>query len=92
MVFVYSYWLWLCPLSLLQRVAQLLRCVQDQMNLLALDTQSDFKVLLEASDAQEAPMETLKNKIQRWGGSAGVNGHCKILVYFKHTFTGKINV
>ncbi|KAK3563659.1 hypothetical protein QTP86_033504 [Hemibagrus guttatus] len=46
------------------RVAQLLRCVQDQMNLLALDTQSDFKGLLEASDAQEAPMETLKNTIQ----------------------------
>lgn len=49
----------------LQRVAQLLRCVQDQMNLLALDTQSDFNGLQEASDAQEAPVETLKNMIQR---------------------------
>ncbi|GAA6111129.1 uncharacterized, partial [Tachysurus ichikawai] len=29
--------------SVFQRVAQLLRCVQEQMNLLALDTQSDFR-------------------------------------------------
>ncbi|GAA6088369.1 kinesin-like protein KIF11 [Tachysurus ichikawai] len=46
------------------RIAQLLRCVQDQMNLLALDTQSEFKGLQEASDAQDAPMETLKITIQ----------------------------
>ncbi|XP_026800122.3 kinesin-like protein KIF11 [Pangasianodon hypophthalmus] len=46
------------------RVAQLLQCVQDQMNLLALDTQSDFQGLQEASDAQGPPMETLKNTIQ----------------------------
>ncbi|TSS85087.1 Kinesin-like protein KIF11 [Bagarius yarrelli] len=46
------------------RVAQLLRCVQDQMNLLDLDTQSDFKGLQKATEAQEAPLETLKNTIQ----------------------------
>uniref|UniRef100_W5U7P9 Kinesin-like protein KIF11 n=1 Tax=Ictalurus punctatus TaxID=7998 RepID=W5U7P9_ICTPU len=46
------------------RVAQLLQCVQDQMNLLALDTQSDFKELQEASDAQGALLETLKNTVQ----------------------------
>ncbi|KAF4084385.1 hypothetical protein AMELA_G00128400 [Ameiurus melas] len=46
------------------RVAQLLQCVQDQMNLLALDTQSDFKELQEASDAQGALLETLKNTMQ----------------------------
>lgn len=50
---------------MLQRVAQLLQCVQDQMNLLALDTQSDFKELQEASDAQGALLETLKNTVQR---------------------------
>ncbi|KAF7704707.1 hypothetical protein HF521_021779 [Silurus meridionalis] len=46
------------------RVEHLLRCVQDQMNLLALDTQSDFTGLQEASDAQGAPLETLKNAIK----------------------------
>lgn len=52
-------------LSVLQRVEHLLRCVQDQMNLMAMETQSDFKGLQEASDAGEAPMETLKNTVLR---------------------------
>ncbi|XP_072546698.1 kinesin-like protein KIF11 [Salminus brasiliensis] len=46
------------------RISQLLKCVQDQMNLLALDTQTDFEGLQGMSDAQRAPMETLKNTIQ----------------------------
>ncbi|XP_062863433.1 kinesin-like protein KIF11 [Trichomycterus rosablanca] len=46
------------------RVAQLLQCMQDQMNLLVLDTQTDFEGLEEASDSQKTPMETLKNTIQ----------------------------
>ncbi|GAA6082621.1 kinesin-like protein KIF11, partial [Tachysurus ichikawai] len=45
------------------RVAQLLLCVQDQMNLLALDTRSDFKGLQEALDAHDACMEALKMTI-----------------------------
>ncbi|KAG9268420.1 kinesin-like protein KIF11 [Astyanax mexicanus] len=46
------------------RVSQLLKCMQDQMNLLALNTQTDFEGLQEMSDAQKAPVETLKNTIQ----------------------------
>ncbi|KAI4891435.1 hypothetical protein NFI96_022124, partial [Prochilodus magdalenae] len=46
------------------RVAQLLQCVQNQMNLLALDTQTDFEELQEMSAAQKEPVEALKNTIQ----------------------------
>ncbi|XP_066538893.1 kinesin-like protein KIF11 [Hoplias malabaricus] len=46
------------------RVAQLLQCVQDQMNLLVLETQTDFEGLQEMSDAQRVPMETLNDTIQ----------------------------
>lgn len=46
------------------RVAQLLRCLQDQMNLLDVNTQSDFERIQEVSDFQRAPLEALKNTIQ----------------------------
>ncbi|XP_017560407.1 kinesin-like protein KIF11 [Pygocentrus nattereri] len=46
------------------RMAQLLQCVQNQMNLLALDTQKDFEGLQEVTAAQREPMEALKTTIQ----------------------------
>ncbi|XP_076834162.1 kinesin-like protein KIF11 [Brachyhypopomus gauderio] len=46
------------------RVGHLLQCVQDQMKLLALDTQTDFEGLGEASEAQRPAMEDLKNTIE----------------------------
>ncbi|XP_065153419.1 kinesin-like protein KIF11 [Paramisgurnus dabryanus] len=46
------------------RVAQLVQCLQDQMNLLALDTQTDFEGLAQATSAQIVPLETLQSSIQ----------------------------
>ncbi|XP_052001750.1 kinesin-like protein KIF11 [Xyrauchen texanus] len=46
------------------RVAQLLQCLQNQMNLLALDTQTDYENLAQATSAQIVPLETLQNTIQ----------------------------
>ncbi|XP_051579257.1 kinesin-like protein KIF11 [Myxocyprinus asiaticus] len=46
------------------RVAQLLQCLQNQINLLALDTQTDYEDLAQATSAQIVPLKTLQNTIQ----------------------------
>ncbi|XP_056623810.1 kinesin-like protein KIF11 [Triplophysa dalaica] len=46
------------------RVAQLVKCLQDQMNLLALETQTDLEGLTQATAAQITPLETLQSSIQ----------------------------
>lgn len=46
------------------RVAQLVQCLQDQMNLLALETQTDLEGLTQATAAQIMPLETLQSSIQ----------------------------
>ncbi|XP_052009273.1 kinesin-like protein KIF11 [Xyrauchen texanus] len=46
------------------RVAQLIQCLQNQLNLLALDTQTDFEGLTQATSAQNEPLEMLQNTIQ----------------------------
>ncbi|KTF81648.1 hypothetical protein cypCar_00036058 [Cyprinus carpio] len=47
-----------------QRVAELVQCLQNQMNLLALDTQTDFEGLAQTASAQIVPLETLQSSIQ----------------------------
>uniref|UniRef100_A0A671MZK5 Kinesin-like protein KIF11 n=1 Tax=Sinocyclocheilus anshuiensis TaxID=1608454 RepID=A0A671MZK5_9TELE len=46
------------------RVAELVQCLQNQMNLLAVDTQTDFEGLAQAASAQIVPLETLQSTIQ----------------------------
>uniref|UniRef100_A0A8C2D491 Kinesin family member 11 n=1 Tax=Cyprinus carpio TaxID=7962 RepID=A0A8C2D491_CYPCA len=46
------------------RVAELVQCLQNQMNLLALDTQTDFEGLAQTASAQIVPLETLQSSIQ----------------------------
>uniref|UniRef100_A0A8C2FU80 Kinesin family member 11 n=1 Tax=Cyprinus carpio TaxID=7962 RepID=A0A8C2FU80_CYPCA len=46
------------------RVAELVQCLQNQMNLLAVDTQTDFEGLAQATSAQIVPLETLQSSIQ----------------------------
>lgn len=46
-------------------MAELVQCLQNQMNLLAVDTQADFEVLAQAASAQIVPLETLQSSIQR---------------------------
>ncbi|XP_030643052.1 kinesin-like protein KIF11 [Chanos chanos] len=45
-------------------IAQLMQCLQDQMNLLAMESQSNFDGLLKASSALRAPLDSLQNTIQ----------------------------
>uniref|UniRef100_A0A672QJT9 Kinesin-like protein n=1 Tax=Sinocyclocheilus grahami TaxID=75366 RepID=A0A672QJT9_SINGR len=40
------------------------QCLQNQMNLLAVDTQTDFEGLAQAASAQIVPLETLQSSIQ----------------------------
>uniref|UniRef100_UPI003D9F85B2 kinesin-like protein KIF11 n=1 Tax=Danio rerio TaxID=7955 RepID=UPI003D9F85B2 len=46
------------------RVAELVQCLQNQMNLLAVDTQNDFEGLSQAASAQIPPLETLQSSIE----------------------------
>ncbi|XP_067222841.1 kinesin-like protein KIF11 [Chanodichthys erythropterus] len=46
------------------RVAELVHCLQNQLNLLAVDTQTDFEGLSQAASAQIVPLETLESSIQ----------------------------
>ncbi|XP_016319433.1 kinesin-like protein KIF11 [Sinocyclocheilus anshuiensis] len=46
------------------RVAELVQCLQNQMNLLAVDTQTDFEGLAQTTSAQIVPLETLQSSIQ----------------------------
>lgn len=55
----------ICTLSWCQGMKQTIQCLQDQLNLLTMETQKDYSDLCSASRSLQRPVQVLQENISR---------------------------